>query len=76
MAQVALSGGMSAPMGLIVDRVEEVVNLAADQIEPTPAFGVHGQVKTLLDIDRIVGSDTLESIVAPAAAPASNEESN
>ena len=77
--QVAMSNGVSALMGLIVDSVEEVVNLTADQIEPTPEFGVaidtryllgmakvHGQVKTLLDIDRVVGAETLESIVAPA----------
>ena len=87
--QVALSGGTSAQMGLIVDSVEEVVNLTADQIEPTPDFGVpidtryllgmakvHGQVKTLLDIDRVVGSETLENIVVPAAAAPSHEESN
>ena len=72
-------------MGLIVDNVEEVINLTADQIEPTPDFGVpidtryllgmakvHGQVKTLLDIDRVVGSETLESIVCPAASAVDN----
>jgi purine-binding chemotaxis protein CheW len=60
-------------MGLVVDSVDEVVNLAASQIEPTPGFGhgietayllgmakVNDQVKTLLDIDRVV---------APAALP-------
>jgi purine-binding chemotaxis protein CheW len=54
-------------MGLIVDGVEEVVNLTDADIEPTPDFGtkidtsyllgmakVKGQVKTLLDIDRVV----------------------
>ena len=81
--QVALANSVSAQMGLIVDSVEEVINLTADQIEPTPDFGVpidtryllgmakvHGNVKTLLDIDRVVGSETLESIVAPAASAA------
>lgn len=75
--QVALASNTAAQMGLIVDSVEEVVNLAADQIESTPEFGgsidtryllgmakVHGQVKTLLDIDRVVAADTLESIAA------------
>ena len=51
----------------IVDSVEEVVTLAANEIEPTPDFGakinteyllgmakVKGAVKTLLDIDRVV----------------------
>ena len=78
--QVVLPSGTAAQMGLIVDSVEEVVNLAADQIEPTPDFGVridttyllgmakvNGHVKTLLDIDRVVGADTLQSIAAPAA---------
>ena len=81
--QVALANGVSAQMGLIVDSVEEVINLTHDQIEPTPDFGVpidtryllgmakvHGQVKTLLDIDRVVGRDTLEAIVAPSASAA------
>jgi purine-binding chemotaxis protein CheW len=81
--QVALTNGVSAQMGLIVDSVEEVVSLTADQIEPTPDFGVpidtryllgmakvHGHVKTLLDIDRVVGAETLENIVAPPATSA------
>jgi purine-binding chemotaxis protein CheW len=75
--QVALPGGVSAPMGLIVDSVEEVSTLAANQIEPTPDFGVridsayllgmakvNGHVKTLLDIDRVVASDLLQTEVA------------
>jgi purine-binding chemotaxis protein CheW len=62
-------------MGLVVDSVEEVVNLTANQIEPTPDFGVRldtayilgmakvgGQVKTLLDIDRVVTSETLHTL--------------
>ena len=78
--QVMLATGTSAQMGVIVDSVEEVINLAANQIEPTPDFGVridttyllgmakvNGQVKTLLDIERVVGTDTLQSIVAPAS---------
>ena len=58
-------------MGLIVDCVEEVVTLTSDVIEPTPDFGarlsteyilgmakVKGQVKTLLDLDRVVAAAT------------------
>lgn len=54
-------------MGLIVDAVEEVANIAAADIEPTPDFGgaveatyilgmakVKGAVKALLDIDLII----------------------
>jgi purine-binding chemotaxis protein CheW len=63
-------------MGLIVDSVEEVVNVAAEEIEPTPEFGVHvdtayllgmakikGAVKTLLDIDRVVAPEAIEEIM-------------
>ena len=62
-------------MGLIVDSVEEVVTLAANEIEPTPDFGakinteyllgmakVKGAVKTLLDIDRVVAPDQVQAI--------------
>lgn len=65
--QVALPQGRAVQMGLIVDSVEEVVTLNTSDIEPTPDFGtridteyllgmakVKGQVKTLLDIDRVV----------------------
>ena len=64
---VNLPDKSSALMGLIVDAVEEVVNLAAADIEPPPDFGaaleadyilgmakVKGTVKTLLDLDRVV----------------------
>ena len=64
--------GRSLSMGLIVDSVEEVVTLSDAEIEPTPEFGtqidtacllgmakVKGQVKTLLDLDRVVGTRPL-----------------
>lgn len=67
-------------MGLIVDSVEEVVNLAPAEIEPTPDFGtridttyilgmakIKGVVKTLLDIDRVVSPATIETLVKSAA---------
>lgn len=67
-------------MGLIVDSVEEVVNLAPAEIEATPDFGtridttyilgmakIKGVVKTLLDIDRVVSPTTVEAIVKSAA---------
>ncbi|MBL9215989.1 MAG: purine-binding chemotaxis protein CheW [Opitutaceae bacterium] len=73
--QVALGGEQVVPMGLIVDSVEEVVSLGAGEIEATPEFGsrvdttyllgmakVKGQVKTLLDIDRVVAADTVRAI--------------
>jgi purine-binding chemotaxis protein CheW len=73
--QVKLPSGLLVQMGLIVDSVEEVVNLSANEIEPTPDFGakidtsyilgmakVKGLVKTLLDIDRVVAPETVETI--------------
>lgn len=55
-------------MGLIVDSVEEVAMLTAEEIEPTPDFGVRvaaayllgmakskGQVRMLIDIERVLG---------------------
>ncbi|HAM72150.1 MAG TPA: chemotaxis protein CheW [Verrucomicrobiales bacterium] len=62
-------------MGVIVDAVEEVVNLPAADIEPTPDFGVsvdtsymlgvakvRGTVKTLLNIDRVISTDVIQEI--------------
>ena len=64
------SGSGHTLMGAIVDTVEEVVNLAADEIEPTPDFGgsldtrymlgvatIRGGVKTLIDIEKIFQED-------------------
>jgi len=75
--QVKLPSDQTVQMGLIVDSVEEVVTLAANEIEPTPDFGaridttyllgmakVKGQVKTLLDIDRVVAPETVQAFVA------------
>jgi purine-binding chemotaxis protein CheW len=66
-----------AAIGLIVDAVEEVINIAAADIEPTPDFGgvvaadyilgmakIKGTVKALLDIDRIIATDTLDAQAA------------
>jgi purine-binding chemotaxis protein CheW len=77
--QVKLGAEQIVQMGLIVDSVEEVVTLTADVIEPTPDFGarlnteyilgmakVKGQVKTLLDLDRVVAADTVK-VLAQAA---------
>jgi purine-binding chemotaxis protein CheW len=80
--QVKLPDGKATAMGLVVDGVEEVINLVENDIEETPNFGgqictdyiigiakVKGQVKALLDIDGIVGSDTLKSLKNLAATP-------
>ena len=75
--QVKLPDGKTTAMGLLVDGVEEVINLNPADIEETPSFGgqictdyiigiakVKGAVKALLDIDGIVGADTLKSLRA------------
>jgi len=82
--QVKLPDGKATQMGLVVDGVEEVINIADNDIEETPSFGgqictdyiigiakVKSAVKTLLDIDGIVGADTLKSLKAiTTTAPA------
>ena len=73
--QLALPGRATLPMGMVVDGVEEVLNIAAGDMEPTPDFGtqldthyilgmakIKGTVKTLLDLDRVVAGDTLQSL--------------
>ncbi len=60
-------------IGIVVDAVSEVLNIKAEEIEDTPAFGVRlttdyiqgmakmeSSVKILLDIDRIVNSQGIE----------------
>ena len=57
-------------MGIVVDSVSEVLNVAESEIDETPDFGgqsstdyllglakVKGTVKILLDLDRVLGSD-------------------
>ena len=70
--QVKVHEGKTTQMGLVVDAVEEVVNIAGGDIEETPDFGstliadyllgmakVKGLVKTLLDIDRVLAADAV-----------------
>jgi len=77
--QVKLPSEQVIQLGLVVDRVEEVVLLNAADIEPTPEFGtrvdtayllgmakIKDQVKTLLDIDRVVALDTLQQLASGA----------
>ncbi len=79
-AQVKMPEGQSTPMGLVVDGVEEVIDLAAADIENTPDFGgeigadyilgiakVKGQVKALLDIDGVIGTATPQKLEMPRA---------
>jgi purine-binding chemotaxis protein CheW len=78
-AQVKLPDGKITQTGLVVDGVEEVVNLAPNDIEETPDFGgkistdyivgmakVKGTVKTLLNIDRVLRADEWQQIQTAA----------
>ncbi len=62
-------------MGLMVDGVEEVANIAAADIEDTPDFGtslntefilgmakIKGRVLALLNIERVVGAEELQQM--------------
>ena len=74
------SAGGTLQMGLVVDQVEEVLNIHSGDLEEPPEFGaaVHEAyilgmakikegVKTLLDIDRVIGEDTLGEVATRAA---------
>lgn len=78
--QVMSAEAAPLPIGLVVDGVEEVVNIATSDIEETPDFGdaiethyilgiakIRGAVKTLLDIDKVVAADSLERLHQAAA---------
>jgi purine-binding chemotaxis protein CheW len=72
-------------MGAIVDAVEEVVQLTAAELEPTPDFGgapdtdyilgmatVHDGVKTLLDLDKVFLKEGLLTLVSSSALNSPN----
>jgi purine-binding chemotaxis protein CheW len=65
--------------GIVVDRVSEVLNIASEEIEDTPAFGSEvqtdcilgigkagGRVKLLLDIDRVLTQGIPDDRIASA----------
>lgn len=67
--------GRAVALGLVVDSVEEVAAITADEIQPPPEFStaiateyllglakVKGQVKILFDIDRVVAPDLVQTI--------------
>ena len=70
-------GGRRVMLGIIVDRVSEVLNVVADEVERPPDFGeqldtrfmlgmakVKGHVKILLDLDAILASEAMYSRAA------------
>ena len=76
---------VGALVGIIVDTVQEVLDIDADQIDPPPPLGasvdttfilgmgkVKDDVKILLDIDKVLNSDELAAALEeiPAASEA------
>ncbi len=68
-------GESSVIMGIIVDEVSEVLEISAEEIEPSPAFGTQidtafilGMAKTkeavkiLLDIDKVLSEGEMETL--------------
>jgi purine-binding chemotaxis protein CheW len=81
--EVAAGGEESHVIGLAVDAVNEVLDIAPADIEPPPAFGarirgdfIHGMGKVkgkfviLLDLDHALSIDDLTHIETAAGAPA------
>jgi purine-binding chemotaxis protein CheW len=79
--------GAETGMGLLVDRVNEVVDLEDSQIEEVPAFGVSVRLDflrgvaavseklvMLLDVDRVLSTADLRAAAAAAAEPAASED--
>jgi purine-binding chemotaxis protein CheW len=78
--QVQTEGAVPLLVGLVVDGVSEVLQIAAADIEPTPDFGsgavvrpyllgmakVRDKVKILLDIDEVAGNE--ETTILPSLA--------
>lgn len=70
-------GGRNCSTGIVVDRVQEVLDISGDNIEETPEFGssvntdfivglgkVGTAVKILLDIDKVLSGTDIDGIVA------------
>jgi len=73
--QLAMPGGELKHAGLIVDAVEEVANVAIEDIEPSPDFGgavhvdyilgmakIKGAVNSLLDIDKVIAAEEIRPV--------------
>jgi purine-binding chemotaxis protein CheW len=79
--ECGLGAGERQVMGLVVDAVNEVLDIAAADIEPPPAFGarvrsdfiqgvgkVKGRFVLLLDVDRALSIDEIAGVAAAAEA--------
>ncbi|MBU0483830.1 MAG: chemotaxis protein CheW [Proteobacteria bacterium] len=73
--EIATDKGLDLLMGVVVDSVSEVLNVAGEEIEPPPEFGVsvhtafilgmakvRGTVNILLDIDRVLTAEEIDLI--------------
>ncbi len=73
--------------GIVVDHVQEVLDIAADSIEPAPQFGsrvntdfilgmgkIGDSVKILLDIDKVLTSDDIASLAGIAGSKSSQDD--
>ena len=71
------NGKETVQMGIVVDRVNEVVDVKSQDIEPTPSFGVSletsfilgmakvgDKVKILLEIDRVLSGDEMSAMAS------------
>ena len=70
------SGTGTIQVGMLVDSVSEVLNIVEEEIEERPSFGttvvdtecilgmgkVKGEVKILLDVDKVVGQGLIDTI--------------
>lgn len=85
--QIQAEGAPRRETGLIVDSVDEVLNLETQEIEATPDFGTNvdtryllgvartkGQVRLLLDLDRILAPTEFETLRAAASSVAATPE--
>lgn len=78
--------GLAGEMGIIVDRVSEVLDIAAREIEPPPVFGAlvntdyllgigksGGRVQLVLDIERVLSAREAARAAAAASADQTDE---
>jgi purine-binding chemotaxis protein CheW len=83
MAEVPAGGGTTLAVGLMVDAVQHVVEIADGSLEPAPSFGTRIHVDYLrgmapagagfhlvLDAERMLDADELLAAVAPSSAAA------
>lgn len=84
---VQVSGKTSSIMGVVVDEVSEVVDIASDQIEATPEFGagietdfvrgvgkIGDTVVMLLDIDKVLSASEIRILKKAASSKPVEEE--